>query len=391
MIRRPIQKSLLHIGEGNRGVHASYLQTSLSTSSVALSPRAPTPRRQHAPYASVGLAGSTRAFSAQSQPKLAYEWIVDGKLIPQSKVDVEEVGDKEVILFLHGLLGNAKNLRTPAKKLTEQIPINALLLDVRGHANSTNSSSSKFAPPHDFQACVSDIFNTLHTLGFVGDRSPTAVCGHSLGGRIALEYVHRLCGRDDDNRGGGGDDATTIQPPKQIWILDSVPGQAHPSVHNVLNTISSLSLPISSKNWLTKTLIEEHGMDKGVAMWMASNLKQCVGKEKGFEWIFDLEIANELVDNFTDQDFVQMIQDVTTIAPPPSKQSTIHLVKAGKNKEWTPQINSNLQSIPSYQNNAPESTFQMHTLEKAGHWVHVDDCEGLVSLMADGLRRRRRR
>lgn len=284
-----------------------------------------------------------------------------------------------------------QNLRTPAKKLTEQIPINALLLDVRGHGNSTNSSSSKFAPPHDFQACVSDIFNTLHPLGFVGDRSPTAVCGHSLGGRIALEYVHRLCRRDDDNRGGGGDDDTTIQPPKQIWILDSVPGQAHPSVHNVLNTISSLSLPISSKNWLTKTLIEEHGMDKGVAMWMASNLKQCVGKEKGFEWIFDLEIANELVDNFTDQDFVQMIQDVTTIAPPPSKQSTIHLVKAGKNKEWTPQINSNLQSIPSYQNNAPESTFQMHTLEKAGHWVHVDDCEGLVSLMADGLRRRRRR
>lgn len=108
MIRRPIQKCVLHIGKGNRGVHASYLQTSLPTSSVALSPRAPTPRRQHAPYASVGLAGSTRAFSAQSQPKLAYEWIVDGKLIPQSKVDVEEVGDKEVILFLHGLLGNAK-------------------------------------------------------------------------------------------------------------------------------------------------------------------------------------------------------------------------------------------------------------------------------------------
>jgi hypothetical protein len=29
----------------------------------------------------------------------------------------------------------------------------------------------------------------------------------------------------------------------------------------------------------------------------------------------------------------------------------------------------------------------MHTLEKAGHWVHVDDLEGLLELMVGALRR----
>ena len=50
----------------------------------------------------------------RQKPKLAYEWIVNGKVIPQSQVKDDNIATsvhedgKEVILFLHGLLGNAK-------------------------------------------------------------------------------------------------------------------------------------------------------------------------------------------------------------------------------------------------------------------------------------------
>ena len=49
-------------------------------------------------------AAAARAFS------LAYEWIVDGKVVPAAMHDrvPEKYGDREVIVFLHGLLGNAK-------------------------------------------------------------------------------------------------------------------------------------------------------------------------------------------------------------------------------------------------------------------------------------------
>ena len=50
----------------------------------------------------------------RQKPKLAYEWIVNGMVIPQSQVKDDNIATsvhedgKEVILFLHGLLGNAK-------------------------------------------------------------------------------------------------------------------------------------------------------------------------------------------------------------------------------------------------------------------------------------------
>lgn len=51
-----------------------------------------------------------RCFSSYQQPpRLAYEWIVDGKVIPSSNMeDIAVSSDNEVIVFLHGLLGNAK-------------------------------------------------------------------------------------------------------------------------------------------------------------------------------------------------------------------------------------------------------------------------------------------
>eukprot|EP00571_Detonula_confervacea_P002179 CAMPEP_0172326854 /NCGR_PEP_ID=MMETSP1058-20130122/57824_1 /TAXON_ID=83371 /ORGANISM="Detonula confervacea, Strain CCMP 353" /LENGTH=347 /DNA_ID=CAMNT_0013043745 /DNA_START=203 /DNA_END=1246 /DNA_ORIENTATION=- len=333
----------------------------------------------------------------QQQPKLAYEWIVDGTVIPQSKIMDHEIdNDKEVIVFLHGLLGNAKNLRTPAKKLTQQLPhYNALLLDIRGHGNSSpstiaKSQSTSFSQPHNFQSCVQDIFDTLSPLGLTGLNSPKAICGHSLGGRIALQYSHSLCTT-------AADTAQTIEPPRQTWVLDSVPGKADPSVHNVLRAISSLPRPIASKKWLIDTLVTKYSMDKGVAMWIATNLRDSGDGHKSLDWVFDLGIANELVQNFSDQDFVEMIHNVTTTTTNGKSSndvnndnnSMVQLVMAGKNKSWSDEIVSELESIPSFQKEESlrsSSLFQMHTLDKAGHWVHVDDLEGLLKLMVEGLK-----
>eukprot|EP00579_Thalassiosira_antarctica_P000091 CAMPEP_0201867148 /NCGR_PEP_ID=MMETSP0902-20130614/1495_1 /ASSEMBLY_ACC=CAM_ASM_000551 /TAXON_ID=420261 /ORGANISM="Thalassiosira antarctica, Strain CCMP982" /LENGTH=347 /DNA_ID=CAMNT_0048392267 /DNA_START=381 /DNA_END=1424 /DNA_ORIENTATION=- len=344
---------------------------------------------------------TTRHLSSQNT-KLAHEWIVDGNVVPQSKMEGDGIMNddgKEVIVFLHGLLGNAKNLRTPAKKLTQQLPhLNALLLDIRGHGNSSSSpkttppsSSSSFAQPHNFQSCVQDIFDTLSPLGLTGPNSPTAICGHSLGGRIALQYSHFLC---TAQKVSGENERMVIEPPKQTWVLDSVPGQADPSVHSVLRAISSLSTPFPSKSWLVDTLVKEHKMNKGVAMWIATNLRDGGGDKKSFEWIFDLGIANELVENFSDQNFTEMIHDVTKSKADGGtndndKNSMVQLVMAGKNKFWSKEIVSELQSIPSFQKTtSPSPLFQMHTLDKAGHWVHVDDLEGLLKLMVEGLQER---
>ena len=87
-------------------------------------------------------------------------------------------------------------------------------------------------------------------------------------------------------------------PPKQTWILDSV----DPLVHNVLKAISALPTPVPSKSWVVETLQNEQGRGR-VAQWMATNLRanETNGANKSFDWIFDLGIANVLVDNLSDQ------------------------------------------------------------------------------------------
>ena len=233
---------------------------------------------------------------------------------------------------------------------------------------------------------VYDIINTLSNpkLGLTGLNSPAAIYGHSLGGWISLQYLHTLC---SSTRQLNDDGDMELEPPRQTWVLNYVPGQADPSVHSVLRAISSLPTHIPLKAWLVDTLVKEYSMNKAVAMWMATNLRD--RGDKSFDWIFDLSIANELVDNFSDQNFVELIHDVTTATSADgakSSNSTVQLVMAGKNNLWSEEIDSELQSIPSFQKSSPSSLFQMHTLDKAGHWVHVDDVDGLLKLMVTGLR-----
>ena len=112
----------------------------------------------------------------------------------------------------------------------------------------------------------------------------------------------------------------------------------------------------------------------------------------------------ELVQNFADQDFVGMIREVVESAPSSNdnyevtdleKRSNnniskvVQLVMAGKNESWTETILSELETIqplqPSRSSRPLSSSFKMHKLDKAGHWVHVDDLDGLMKLMVDEL------
>lgn len=51
--------------------------------------------------------------STYDKPRLSYDVIAGGEVVADSQAEV--VAGKEVVVFLHGLLGNAKNLRTPGK------------------------------------------------------------------------------------------------------------------------------------------------------------------------------------------------------------------------------------------------------------------------------------
>jgi hypothetical protein len=56
----------------------------------------------------------------------------------------------------------------------------------------------------------------------------------------------------------------------------------------------------------------------------------------------------------------------------------IHIVRAGRVTSWTPDLIEELQSISLKK---PDK-FKFHTMPNVGHWIHAEDQEGLLDLIA---------
>lgn len=269
--------------------------------------------------------------------------------------------DNTTLLFLHGLLGNGKNLKTMAKKVVEthndnnDTSTSGLLMDLRGHGRSNHGKYS--SNEHNFHSCVNDIHTTLKENPI---ETPALVMGHSWGGRLALQYVHSLLKDDQAHL-------------PSLWLLDTVPGQAHDSVWQVLDAVQRIDFVNKTRKDVAKEL-EEYGLDRAVAQWLASTLQQ--DKEtKMFQFGFDVEVVRDIMPEFENQDFVGMLQDILV------EGGNVHLVKGGLNTAWedSPRILSQLNEL---QETHPYQ-FEQHLLPKAGHWVHVDDLPGLLSIVQE--------
>ena len=251
-----------------------------------------------------------------------------------------KVGSQASTVFLHGLLGNGKNLKTMAMKFG-----GGLSVDLRGHGRSPSGS-----PPHTFENCAKDVLATF------GPGNPTAIVGHSFGGRVALDCAVML----SDSRA----ETTT-------WLLDTVPGEADSSVSAVIDALQSINPEnYENRQQLSEALHKEHHLDIGLAQWLTSSV---TSTSDGLEWGFDLSVINALMPEFKSQDFVGKIEHLILSG---NQNNTVHLVRGGKNAAWTGDVVSKLQGLSTRSN----GRFILHELPNAGHWVHVDDLPGLVNL-----------
>ena len=339
-----------------------------------------------------------------SIPKiLHHEWIVEGKVLTEQGNEQQQQQQQRpesfvdhTVVFLHGLLGNGKNLRAPAKRITSLDPsIGVLNLDLRGHGLShhpTSSSSSSHRKnatstikPITIQECAQDVIHTVQHLGLISSMSPVACVGHSFGGRVALSYHHSLLFSDNDDN----NPFHNIHPPHHCWILDSVPGAVNSSVASVIHALDSIQpLTIQSKQELVTILTEEKKLTAAIAMWMTTNLRKGSSSSSSmgnrthpsWEFTFDLNLAKEVLNDFPKQDFLKLISDIVSSTKNGKSSSHVHLVIAGLNQDWTPEIMSALEDIQGKHNR-----LNLVRLKNANHWVHVDDLDGLVDAMKDHL------
>jgi esterase len=257
------------------------------------------------------------------------------------------VGDQRTVNWvyvLHGIFGAGRNWASFARKLVEARPEwGVVLVDLRQHGRSRG-----FKPPHTLEACAQDL---LELAEFV-QHPPRVILGHSFGGKVALM-------------------ATRVLPPSQVWVIDSSPSRRTPSggAYQMLEILKRLPGPFRDRGEVVESLQAE-GVAEHVAHWMATNLEVDVS---GYYWCFDLADIESMMSDFFRQDLWDIVED-------PHQDSEIHLVRATRS-DVVP-----VEDLERFDRVNRNRRIFGHEVS-GGHWLHVDNPDGLHILLQDRLPR----
>ncbi|GAB4833363.1 hypothetical protein Ancab_031606 [Ancistrocladus abbreviatus] len=274
------------------------------------------------------------------------------------------------VFVLHGLLGSGRNWRSFSRSLASYLSSNSpssiewrmVLVDLRNHGKSTEFKG--LDPPHDMVNTAKDLVDLVKSQGWAW---PDVIIGHSMGGKVALQLA-------DSCR--NGDYGGSVELPKQLWILDSVPGTLSPEnsdgeVEKVLQTLQSLPSPIPSRRWLVDHMLKL-GFSKSLSEWIGSNLNKSGDQQT---WAFNLDAAIQMFNSYREMDYWSLLEH-------PPKGMEISFVRAEKSDRWDLDVIQRLESLSSKGADGSEGKFSLHVLPNAGHWVQVDNPKGLLEIIA---------
>lgn len=258
------------------------------------------------------------------------------------------VGDEQAplrLLVLHGIFGRGRNWTTIARRVSRRRPEWAhLLLDLRQHGESPD-----LAPPHTVDATAADVARFEEATGFYAG----AVLGHSFGGKVALLHASR------------SHDQLT-----QAWIVDSTPETRTPSgsAWRMIDVIRGLPATFSSRAAASAALVAQ-GYADHVAAWMASNLTFDRG---AYRWRLDFEVMEALLVDFFSLDLWPIVEH-------PPEGVEIHFVKGEQSTVLSEAACARVESLA-----AEHGQVFLHRV-RGGHWLHAENPDAVVSLLARHL------
>ncbi|CAL0309975.1 unnamed protein product [Lupinus luteus] len=300
--------------------------------------------------------GGATTTSTRSLETIAYEELKSHPDKPHTSTAV----------IIHGFLGSARNWRSFSRNLLSTLSDSSsssnwrtVMMDMRNHGRS---AERKLNPPHDLDNAAKDLADLVKEQGW---RWPEVVIGHSMGGKVALQFAQSC------SQGEYGD---SVVLPKQIWVLDSVPGAVNSQsdeVRNVLATLQSLPSQIPSRKWLVSHLMGL-GYSKALSDWIGTNLKKDGDHET---WVFDLQAAKAMFDSYGEKSYWNLLEN-------PPKGMEIVIVRAEKSDRWDENTIQRIQKLASQGGTDSTGKVSLCVLPNAGHWVHVDNPKGLLEIVA---------
>jgi len=183
------------------------------------------------------------------------------------------------------------------------------------------------------------------------------VAGHSLGGKVALEYARSRAGRL-----------------RQVWVLDSNPGRDGRLEDSAAGRV--LAFLEASPEWYASRqafvdLVIAKGFSKLLAGWLAMSLRSVAG---GYRLGLELATIGAMLRDFFERDFwLEVARDDALRA--------LHLVVAAESPVYDAVARERLA-----RQSAALPAIYAHEVPKAGHWLHVDAPAALAALFLQHLR-----
>lgn len=246
----------------------------------------------------------------------------------------EITGQGQVIVLIHGLFGSYENLGVIARSLTELYKV--VNLDMRNHGRSFWHDSMSYPQ------MAEDLKETLDYLGL----ETVVVLGHSMGGKVAMEFALRYPERVS-----------------KLILADISPVQNKARHQDILNALDALDL---------KTLQSRQQADQELALSIKETgvrqflLKSLYKEHDQFKWRFNIKALKA--------NYPQLLEAPQSTGPYPGPAL---FIKGGDSDYLLPEHQTVIQQL------FPQSRAKV--IMGTGHWLHAEKPVAFTKIVTDFL------
>jgi pimeloyl-ACP methyl ester carboxylesterase len=243
-------------------------------------------------------------------------------------------GAGKPLVLLHGLFGRAANFGVVQRRLADRARV--ICLDLRNHGGSPHADAM------DYPTMAEDVAETLLAL----DALPAVVMGHSMGGKVAMALA-----------------LARPQAVAKLIVSDIAPVASPPRFRAIAAAMQAMDLPPGLTRAQADAALAPAVPDAPTRQFLLQNLR--FGAVPA--WRNNLPaIAAGLPE----------IESWPTIAAPSFTGPTVFIV--GGRSDFVRE-----QDRPAIRALFPAARFVI--LRNAGHWVHADDPEGVIAILAAAM------
>lgn len=146
--------------------------------------------------------------------------------------------------------------------------------------------------------------------------------------------------------------------------------EAMQGIDNVIEAVDGVKRPIRNYSYLKKELLA-NGLTPRLADWLSTSVRRNATHQ--YEFVFKTSTIRAMLKTYRQADYWDVFGN-------PPESCSIRLVRAERNPLWTEEIVERLEILT---NDYPQLSTRL--VRNSGHWVQVDNPEGLYEAIKDML------